>query len=122
VGASDLSGVEGQPHLLFFWATWCGPCKSAVPEVMALAKSRGLGALAISDEDEKTVASFLAGRADPFFTSVAVDPLRRSFISYGVSGTPTIVVVDARGVIRHRQVGYTADKGLAVEGWSWPRR
>ena len=54
-----------------------------------------------------------------FFARVAVDPLRRSFIAYGVSGTPTIVLVDDEGVVRHRQVGYKAGDGLTVEGWRW---
>ena len=122
VGARDLPDFRGQPYLLFFWATWCAPCKSAVPEVLALARSRGLPALAISDEDEETVGAFLAGRTEAFFPSVAVDALRKSFIAYGVSGTPTLVLVDGEGVIRQRQVGYSADRGLRlVEGWSWSR-
>jgi hypothetical protein len=29
--------------------------------------------------------------------------------------------VDADGVIRHRQVGYS-EKGLTLDGWSWPGR
>jgi len=121
VGGRELPDLRGRAHLLFFWATWCGPCKMAVPEVMALAESRGLPVLAISDEDEDTVSSFLGSRAEPFFPRVAVDPLRKSFASYGISGTPTILLVDAEGIIRHRQVGYAADKGVTVEGWHWVR-
>ena len=121
LGSSDLPELKGSAHLVFFWATWCGPCKKAVPEVMALARSRGLDVLAISDEDEETVSRFLAGRTEAFIPGVAVDPLRKSFVAYGVSGTPTLLLVDADGVIRHRQVGY-GEKGLTVEGWSWPGR
>lgn len=121
VGARDLPDLRGRPYLLFFWATWCAPCKSAVPEVLALARSRGLPALAISDEDEETVGAFLAVRTEAFFPSVAVDALRKSFIAYGVSGTPTLVLVDGQGVIRQRQVGYSSDRGLSLEGWSWSR-
>jgi thiol-disulfide isomerase/thioredoxin len=122
VGATDLPELDGRTHLLFFWATWCAPCKQAVPEVMALAEARGLPVLAISDEDRDTVASFLKGTAERAFPPVAVDPLRKSFISYGVSGTPTILLVDGEGVIRHRQVGYSSDKGLTLAGWSWRPR
>ena len=121
IGGAEGPDLDGKPHTLFFWATWCGPCKKAVPEVLALAASRGMRVLAISDEDEETVARFLADREEPFIPDVAVDPLRRSFVAYGVSGTPTLLLVDAEGVIRHRQVGYGA-KGLTVEGWSWPDR
>jgi cytochrome c biogenesis protein CcmG/thiol:disulfide interchange protein DsbE len=116
VGARELPDLSGRSHLLFFWATWCGPCKQALPEVMALAEARGLPVLAISDEDKDTVTKFLKG-TDGQFPAAAIDPLRKSFIAYGVSGTPTILLVDAEGVIRHRQVGYSSDKGLTVEGW-----
>ena len=120
-GAGSLSGLEGRPHLLFFWATWCGPCKLAVPEVMAFAGDRGIPVLAISDESPETVSGFLEKRNQAFFQLVAADPLRRSFISFGVSGTPTILLIDGTGVVRHRQVGYEAKKGLTIDGWNWSR-
>jgi thiol-disulfide isomerase/thioredoxin len=116
LGQGDLAG---RPHLLFFWATWCGPCKAAVPEVMAFANAESLPVLAITDEDSATVAGYLEKRQEAFFEQVSVDPQRWSFISYGVSGTPTIILVDEEGIIRHRQVGYNTKNGLTVEGWSW---
>ena len=119
VRAAALPELKDRSHLVFFWATWCGPCKRAVPEVLALAASRGLPVLAISDEDADTVRQFLADRQEPFFAEVAVDPMRKSFQSFGVSGTPTLLLVDPAGVIRHRQVGYTTEKGVTVEGWRW---
>jgi thiol-disulfide isomerase/thioredoxin len=117
--SSEGADVEGRPRVLFFWATWCGPCKKAVPEVMALAQSRGLSVLAITDEDEDTVSRFLEGRGQAFFDQVALDPFRQAFASYGISGTPTILLLDRQGIIRHRQVGYSPDKGVTIEGWSW---
>ena len=120
VGTSELPDLKGRAHLLFFWATWCGPCKKAVPETMAFAEAKGLPVLAISDEDLQVVNGFLESWEKPFFPQIAVDGLRMSFIAYGVSGTPTILLVDGDGVIRHRQVGYDPGKGLTVEGWSWP--
>ena len=117
VGEDALPVLVGKPHVLFFWATWCGPCKRAVPEVMAFSAAQGIPVLAITDEDSKTVEEFLARRAEPFFEDVAVDILRRSFRGYGVSGTPTIVWIDGRGFVRQRQVGYDPAKGLRFEGW-----
>jgi thiol-disulfide isomerase/thioredoxin len=122
VGPSERPDMKGRAHLLFFWATWCGPCKKAVPEVLAFAEKKGLPVVAISDEDEETVKGFLAARTEAFFPEVVVDPMRKTFISYGVSGTPTLLLVDAEGVIQHRQVGYTPEKGLTIAGWSWAAR
>jgi thiol-disulfide isomerase/thioredoxin len=119
VGSSGLPELSGRPHLLFFWATWCLPCKKAVPELLAYAANEGISVLAISDEDPQTVAEHLEKHGQDFFDEVAVDPLRKSFITWGVSGTPTIVLVDAEGIIRHRQTGYQADEGLSISGWTW---
>lgn len=119
VGSDQLADLEGRPHMLFFWATWCQPCKRAVPEVMAYGAAMGVPVIAISDEDVETVSSFVESRSSSFFDLVATDPLRRAFISYGVSGTPTIVLVDEEGRVRHRQVGYEPKGGLEIEGWDW---
>ena len=51
---------------------------------------------------------------------MATDELRRSFLAYGMSGTPTFVLVDGDGVIRSYSVGYAPTKGLGIEGWTWP--
>src|SRR5206468_1042604 len=58
----------------------------------------------------------------PFPATVALDELRRTFQAYGVSGTPTFVLVGAEGRVESTSTGYTAEKGLGIEGWSWSKR
>ena len=116
----ELPDLRGRAHLLFFWATWCSFCKAAVPEVLAFAAAKGLPVLAITDEDQATVAKFLNGWTQPFFDLVAIDAPSKSFISHAVSGTPTLVMVDESGAVRYRQVGYGVGEGLKVQGWRWP--
>jgi thiol-disulfide isomerase/thioredoxin len=111
--------VAGQPKLLFFWATWCVPCKYALPEVLAFAQARGIEVIAVTDEDPEVLNKFFAGRHDPFPEVVAIDPLRITFQSYGVSGTPTFVLVDDHDVVKYYQTGYNADHGLTIDGWNW---
>ncbi len=78
--------------------------------------------VAITDEAGETLDTFFDTFEKPFPERVATDELRRSFLAYGVSGTPTFVMVDGDGVIRSYSVGYTPAKGLGVDGWSWSGR
>ena len=109
----------GKPHLLFFWATWCLPCKFSVPEVMAFAKAKGVEVIAITDEEPDQLTKFFKERTEPFPATVAIDPYRTAFQSYGVSGTPTFVLVDANGKVKSYKTGYNATVGLGIEGWSY---
>jgi thiol-disulfide isomerase/thioredoxin len=111
--------VDAKSKLLFFWATWCLPCKASLPEVVAFSKERGIEVVAITDEDPEVLQKFFAQTDFPLKASVAVDPLRTAFRSYGVSGTPTFVLVDDEGVVRHYHAGYDATKGLGIDGWTY---
>jgi thiol-disulfide isomerase/thioredoxin len=111
--------VENKPRLLYFWATWCVICKSALPEVLAFSQARNVDVVAITDEEPGTVAGFLREFHDPFPSIVATDPLRATFQSYGVSGFPTFVLVDADGTVKFYQTGYKRRSGLGIEGWHW---
>jgi hypothetical protein len=53
---------------------------------------------------------------------VAIDPHRQTFQGYGVSGTPSFVIVDPDGIVRLYQSGYTMDGGLHVDGWTFDGR
>jgi thiol-disulfide isomerase/thioredoxin len=120
-GTPPASLADGKTRLLFFWATWCAPCKAALPELLAYAGEHGVEVVAITDEDPAVLDRFFAGK--PAFPElVAIDARRDAFLSYGVSGTPTFVLVDGTGVVRSVSTGYSARKGLGIEGWTWAGR
>ena len=102
--------LESGRRMLFFWATWCAPCKAAVPQMLAWSKKTGVPVLAVSDEDEETIRKFLGTWTDPFPERVLSDELRRSFLGFAVNGTPTFVLIDDAGKIEWRHVGYSAKK------------
>ncbi len=103
-------------HLLYFWVTWCGPYKAALPELLDFERERKTPVIAITDE---ALDAFFAKFDRPFSEHVATDATRRAFLAYGVSGTPTFVLVDGDGIVRSYSVGYTPAKGLGIEGWTW---
>lgn len=104
-------------HLLFFWATWCVPCKAALPELMAYSKATGVPVIAITDEKETVLTSFFEQFEGAFPPIVAMDRSRATFLSYGVSGTPTFVLVGDDGIVDSASTGYNRKKGIAIGGW-----
>lgn len=111
-----IAAAKG-PYLLFFWATWCVPCKEAVPELAAFARERRIPVIAITDEGRTTLDAFFARWKGPFPENVLSDEDRLSFLAYGVSGTPTFVLVDGERRVQSYAVGYDRAQGLPVQGW-----
>ncbi len=117
----DLKSYRGEPTvhagtntLLFFWATWCGPCKFALPELLDIARKGDAEIIAVTDENAETLDKFFKTFSEPFPKRIAMDPLRQAFQSYGVSGTPTFVMIDGDGVVQYYQTGYNAKVGLKL--------
>lgn len=127
----DLKGYRGpvatyvqknKKRLLYFWATWCGPCKAALPELLAFEKQHKIPVVAITDEGPNALDKFVKTFGKPFPQAIAMDPLRQAFVAYGVSGTPTFVLIDEAGKVAAYQVGYSSRQGLALPGWTWSER
>jgi thiol-disulfide isomerase/thioredoxin len=114
--------ADGTPHLLFFWATWCAPCKAALPEVLAFEQERATQVIAITDEPAEQLDTFFRKWEGPFPETVVSDELRRAFQAYAVSGTPTFVLIDREGKVAGQSTGYAPDKGLGLDGWRWSGR
>jgi thiol-disulfide isomerase/thioredoxin len=116
--APGMLAAKGN-YLLLFWATWCAPCKESLPEVLAFARARRLPVVAITDEGRPELDAFFARWKAPFPENVVSDEDRLTFAAYGVSGTPTFVLVDEGRLVRAYAVGYSRPKGLPIDGWKW---
>jgi peroxiredoxin len=100
-----LASYRGQVVVLNFWATWCPPCVSEMPGLIALHHDRpDLAILAVSiDEDPDAYTSFLVRRHVDFTT--VRDPGQTAAKLYHTEGWPETYIIDRQGVIRRKIVG-----------------
>ena len=58
-----LSSLQGKPVFLDFWASWCGPCNSAIPDLLKLhanTSSKGLTWIGIDNDSNPDAAEKFA--------------------------------------------------------------
>jgi peroxiredoxin len=106
-----LSKVIGDgPVYINFWATWCGPCKKELPDIINLYneyKDRGFKVLAISTDGSRTVGkvrSFAQDRQMNF--TVLLDSNGEVFRKYAGRGIPYGFLLDNDGKIVYFIRGY----------------
>jgi len=104
-GRVKLSSLKGHPVVVTFWGTWCPPCRDEFPELVAAQKKfrdTGLVVLAVNQRDQelstKAVEDFVKEFGADF--PVALDTRGRTRRSFRLIGLPTMVFVDASGVIQ----------------------
>lgn len=97
----QLSDFVGQPVVLNFWATWCGPCRQEIPELSEFAAAHPEVVVLGISLDERLEGASLAAASRRLGIDYPVlhDASGEVGDAYGVSGLPTTFVVNGEGRI-----------------------
>lgn len=124
----SLDGLKGRVLLLFFWAHWCGECKIQAPILARLAARYGEQGLTIVAPTQRygyVAGGKTAGRDEeaqyidqvratsyPVLAGLPVPLSEANHKRYGVSSTPTLVLVDREGMVRLYHPGRMTEEQL----------
>ena len=97
-----LSDFRGKPTVVNFWASWCGPCKSEMPDFEAVWQRMGNDVhflmVNMTDGHRETIDSAKEFMTDSgYHFPVYYDTQYSAAMAYGVSSLPTTYFFDAEG-------------------------
>ena len=100
--------TQGNVYVVEFWATWCKPCRAAMPHLTRLQEEygdAGLTIIGISYEEPDLVKDFVARQGDKMGYTVAVDrreSTKRAWMEPAqVKGIPASFIVDRKGRVMY---------------------
>ena len=109
-GGRDLSELRG-PVVINFWASWCVPCVNEMPALQRVADDLDVDVIGVDYIDQNDKAEELAERL-----GIEYELLRDEDGEFGrkvdLIGTPTTLLVDARGMIVRRLTGELTEKQM----------
>lgn len=115
----SLTGYQGQVVVLEFFATWCEGCKLSLPHLISLnAKygKKGLRVLGLNPgvrgDTLNVVRSFIRENRINFPVALVDDDL---LIDYGVQPIPAIFIIDKKGILVQKFIGYNSQIQTAME-------
>jgi thiol-disulfide isomerase/thioredoxin len=122
--------LKGSPVLLFFWAHWCSDCKGEAPLIADLQRIYGPKGLALIGPTKFYGYAANGEDAAPAVEKPYIDKIRLQFYgmlphmpaplsaanfqAYGASTVPTIVLVDAAGIVRLYHPGVMPEAELSA--------
>jgi thiol-disulfide isomerase/thioredoxin len=101
-----LSELRGKVVVLDFWASWCGPCRMAMPAMQRLHETygkRGAVVMGINVNDDKDPVQFMFEQGHTYTTLLNGEGVGGE---YGLRGIPMLMVIGPTGKILFKQSGW----------------
>jgi thiol-disulfide isomerase/thioredoxin len=121
-GASfKLGDFFGKVMVINLWATWCGPCRREIPELVQLNKefqSRGVQVIGLSTEDPNTSGDKVRKFIQDFHIDYRVGwaPVEVGApLMQGRTAIPQIFVISRDAFILKRFIGYSGNTSAQLK-------
>ncbi len=97
---TDKPDRKGKVVLIDLWATWCGPCRKAIPDLNEFQKQfrDDLVVLGISNEQAAKVRQFM--KTTEIIYAMGIDTQNRMAKAMSVRGIPHVVIISTDGIVR----------------------
>ena len=105
----------GKPIVLNFWATWCGPCRSEMPEFNKVYEDLGgevVFLMVNAMEEQNVVQDYITEQGFTF--PVFLDTLGSATGTYGINSYPTTFFIDAQGNLVTYAIGAIDEETLMI--------
>ena len=103
----SAASLRGKVVIVNFWATWCGPCRAEIPDLVALQQKYKdtLQVIGISEDEAgvDVVKRFAAERRINYPVAMMTPEIEKLFP--GISALPTSFIVDRESRIVQKHVG-----------------
>jgi cytochrome c biogenesis protein CcmG/thiol:disulfide interchange protein DsbE len=106
---------KGKVVLIDFWATWCPPCREAIPELNKLNEKfkDDLVIIGVSDEEAAKVKDFM--KTTQMDYSVALDASAKMKKAIKVTGIPHVLIISTDGIVRWQGFPFSNEEPLTAD-------